>query len=314
VARVFAIFGGNVKLPMGESCGAVCRSRFILPGARWVSMTLAVAALLLTSGGTHAVFAADADPVINDPNQPMQVAQARTGATTVDDDLADDPLEGLNRAIFQANEFIYALLLRPVADFYTLLLPPPVQTAIGNMLTNFREPVVLANSILQGDPGRAWQTGQRFVINSTLGVGGILDPASEMGIARIKEDFGQTLGVWGVGDSPYLVLPLLGPSNPRDAIGRYLVDGYFDPLGHYLDNTHQDEAANSRLAVGAVDEYGGVMKELDSIKRTSIDYYAALRSLYLQKRRAEIANGGNAGLPPMPDIDYDMNYGLSQAR
>lgn len=298
---------------MGESSKVACCSRFTLTGARRAHLAFFVA-VLLTFVGEPAAFAADADPLVNGVRETAQVAQAQTGAKTVDDDIADDPLEGLNRVIFEANDFLYALLLRPIADFYTLLLPPPIQTAIGNMLTNFREPVVLANAVLQGDADRAWRTGQRLVINSTLGIGGVLDPASEMGIARVKEDFGQTLGVWGVGDGPYLVLPLLGPSNPRDAIGRHLVDGYFDPLGHYLYNTHQDEAIYSRLSVGAVDEYGGVMKELGSIKRTSIDYYAAVRSLYLQKRRAVIANGGDTGLPPVPDIDYDVNYGLSPTR
>jgi phospholipid-binding lipoprotein MlaA len=155
---------------------------------------------------------------------------------------------------------------------------------------------------LQGEGQRALQTTQRFVINTTLGVGGIMDPATKIGITKHSEDFGQTLAVWGVGEGLYLVLPFYGPSNPRDAVGKLFVDNYFDPLGMYLENTDQDEVRYARMAVGAVDEYGGVMDELEQIKKTSVDYYAAIRSMYRQKRKSEISNGTEVDLPPIPDL------------
>ncbi|MBL6945424.1 MAG: VacJ family lipoprotein [Rhodospirillales bacterium] len=229
-------------------------------------------------------------------------------ATAVDDgDDVNDPLEPLNRLIFDFNEFFNKAVLYPATSIYQIFLPPQLRNAIGNMIDNLSTPVILANDILQGEGERALRTTQRFFINSTLGIGGMMDVAEDMGISEHDEDFGQTLAVWGMGEGFYLVLPLYGPSNPRDAIGKLLVDGYFDPLGQYLSNTGQDEASMARLGVGGVDEYGGVMDELEQIKKTSVDYYAAIRSMYRQKRTAEIGNGDAVELPPIPDLGFDFD-------
>ncbi len=218
----------------------------------------------------------------------------------------NDPLEPLNRAVFNLNEVFQTWFLRPFSEFYEAFVPPPVREGVGNMIDNVATPVILANDLLQGEGERAVITVQRFVINTTYGIGGFVDRATEMGIEGHDEDFGQTLAVWGVGEGFYLVLPLFGPSNPRDAVGDLLVDGYFDPLGRWLVNSNRDAVRWSRAGVGALDEYGGVMDELAQIQKTSIDYYAAIRSMYRQKRAAEIGNGEDIDLPPIPDLSYEI--------
>ena len=239
--------------------------------------------------------------------EPVQIAQAAPAEESV-----GDPLEPMNRAIFEFNEFFYDLLLRPVSEFYQAFVPPPVRRAVGNMLDNLRTPIILANDLLQGEAERAWQTTQRFAINTTWGIGGIVDRAEEIGIAKHKEDFGQTLAVWGVGEGFYLVLPLFGPSSPRDAVGKHFVDGFFDPFGMWVDNTDREAAEYGRISTEAVDAYSGIGDVLAQVKKTSIDYYAALRSMYRQKREVDIRNGDTRDLPPIPDIDYELTSTPSQ--
>ena len=241
-------------------------------------------------------------------------AMAQTNTDSSDDFLAaddeedvNDPIEPLNRVFFEFNEFFQGLLLRPVTEMYRLFIPKPVRTAIGNALDNLNSPIVLANDILQGEGTRAYETTSRFLVNSTLGVAGLFDVADELGIEEHSEDFGQTLAVWGLGEGFYLVLPFFGPSSPRDALGKHVVDGYFDAFGMYFENTHREEVNYTRTGLGALDEYGGVMDELDQVKKTSIDYYAAIRSMYRQKRKAEIRNGEDVDLPPIPDLSFEFD-------
>ncbi len=233
---------------------------------------------------------------------PVTVAQSNNAGDASSD--VNDPLELLNRAIFDINELIQILILRPAGTVYRVVLPQPVRDSVSNAFDNLRSPIVLANDILQGEPERAWQTTQRLVINSTLGIGGLIDAAEKMGIPKHSEDFGQTLAIWGVGEGFYLVLPIFGPSNPRDAVGKLLVDGYFDPLNVWLDNSNRDAIAHTRTGVAGVAEYEGVMDQLEDLQKTSIDYYSVLRSLYRQKRVSEISNGSSKDLPPVPDLDY----------
>lgn len=202
----------------------------------------------------------------------------------------NDPLEPVNRFIFGFNQIVEDLILRPISYTYNAVMPDAGQTAVRNFFDNLSSPVVLANDILQGEPGRAWDTLRRMAINTTVGIGGLWDAAAYMGIEEHREDFGQTLAVWGVGEGPYLVLPILGPSNPRDAIGRFGVDMFLDPVGLYLTNTEQEEWQYARIGVNALTEYAAFVEELDALRETSIDYYAALRNLYRQRRNAEIEN------------------------
>jgi len=226
--------------------------------------------------------------------------------STNEDDV-NDPLETVNRVIFGFNEIVYEFLLTPVATTYNTIFHETVRSGVSNAIDNISSPVTLVNDILQLEVDRALTTIARFVVNTIAGIGGIADVASSIGLEEHSEDFGQTLGSYGVGEGLYLVLPLLGPSNPRDAIGDLVVDPYFDPLGLYLSNTDRDAASYARTGISAVGEFAGLMGELSQIKKTSVDYYAAIRSLYRQKRAAEISNGSEEDLPAIPN--YDLNFG-----
>ena len=202
----------------------------------------------------------------------------------------NDPLESINRRIFAFNEVVRQYLLDPVITGYNSVLPEIAREAIGNALNNISEPVVLANDLLQGKFKRGFVTASRLVINTTAGVGGLFDVAKNLGFEEHEEDFGQTLATWGIGDGLYLVLPLLGPSNPRDAFGQILVDPFFDPLGYYLDDQDLEEVGYGLTALKGVDSYADVKDHMDGLKDTSVDFYGTIRSLHLQKRRLEILN------------------------
>ncbi len=205
---------------------------------------------------------------------------------------ANDPLEPMNRFIFGFNLILEDFIFRPVAYTYNAVVPDPGRTAISNFLDNLSSPIVLLNDLLQGEFGRAFDTTQRMLINTTIGIGGLWDAAAWMGIEEHREDFGQTLAVWGVGEGFYLVLPVLGPSNPRDAIGKFGVDSYLDPVNMWLDDEGEDELYWARVGMTGLVEYADIVEELDTLRETSLDYYAAIRSLYRQKRDADIRNAG----------------------
>ena len=233
-------------------------------------------------------------------------AVSKEVAASGNEEAVNDPLESLNRVIFDFNEFFQDVILRPVSKFYNENVNVNVRQGISNFLNNLSSPVIFVNDILQGELDRALTTFGRAFINTTIGMAGIADVASEMDIERHEEDFGQTLAVYGVGEGFYLVLPIFGPSSPRDAVGKLLVDSYFDPIGLWLDNTDRDEVIYALFAAKGIDEYAGIVDELNQVKKTSVDYYAAVRSLYRQKRKAEINNGSILELPPIPDLSYDV--------
>ncbi|MGB0683847.1 MAG: MlaA family lipoprotein [Magnetovibrionaceae bacterium] len=233
----------------------------------------------------------------------LQVAQA--------DDMDDenDPLETINRFMFKVNEVFEVWFIRPASTMWEAFVPPPVRTASVNFIDNLKSPVTLANDLLQGEWERAQTTVYRFGINSTLGIGGLFDEAADRGYEKHSEDFGQTMASWGVGEGFYLVLPLLGPSNPRDAIGQYGVDPFLDPIGMWNKNANRDYYNWAGRVVGGVDAYTGVRDDLDTVRKTSVDFYAAVRSLYRQRRQSEINNGEGVDLPPIPDLsDLDLDY------
>lgn len=243
--------------------------------------------------------------VVNDGDVGVPEAVTEIAASTNDEDV-NDPLEPVNRVIFEFNEFLQDAFLRPIAKVYNENINVTVRQAISNFLDNLSAPVILANDILQGEFDRALTTFGRALINSTIGIVGIADVAGELGIEEHDEDFGQTLAVYGVEEGFYLVLPIFGPSNPRDAIGKLLVDPYIDPVGQWLDNTDRDNISWTLTGARAIDKYAGIVDELNQVKKTSVDYYAAIRSLYRQKRKAEIRNGSEMELPPIPDLSYDL--------
>lgn len=219
---------------------------------------------------------------------------------------ANDPIEPLNRYFFELNRFLDIILIKPLATWYHGVLPDPAQTAIFNALNNFNTPTILANDLLQGEWNRAGTTITRFGINTTVGVGGLMDPATKWGHPIHSEDFGQTLAVWGVGEGPYLYLPLLGPRPPRD-LTALLVDRYFDPLTYiYWDGPQT--VPMSIFILRGLDLRARNLDTLDQIERTSVDYYATMRSLYRQNRASEISNGDLANnLPDIDDLNFDTD-------
>ena len=223
------------------------------------------------------------------------------------EEAVNDPLESLNRSIFEVNEGLQDVLLRPIAKFYNANVNLTVRQGISNFLDNLSSPVIFANDLLQGEFERALTTFGRAFINTTIGIVGFADvAASEFGIERHSEDFGQTLAVYGMGEGFYLVLPIFGPSSPRDAIGKFVIDPYLDPLGLWLDNTNRQNIEYTLAGAEGLDEYAGIVDELNQVKKTSVDYYAAVRSLYRQKRKTEINNGSIFELPPIPDLSYGI--------
>ncbi|MBI4184782.1 MAG: VacJ family lipoprotein [Proteobacteria bacterium] len=217
-----------------------------------------------------------------------------------------DPLEPLNRTIFVFNDAVDTMAIRPAGEAYQVFVPPEVRARVTNVLRNLKTPITFANDVLQGDGERALDSLARFVINATIGILGLFDPASRLGFPYHDEDFGQTLAVWGVGDGIYLVLPVLGPSNPRDTVG-LVADYLADPLRLWLLNTEDEAWLNVRTGARIVDGRARTIAAIDDVKRTSLDYYAAIRSLYSQRRGAEIRNvspGGDGGVSvffPMTD-------------
>lgn len=212
----------------------------------------------------------------------------------------NDPLEPYNRAMFKVDMALDRALIKPAAKTYRTVLPGPVRGSVRNALDNLEGPVVLGNSLLQANWNRAGKTAGRFVVNSTVGVAGLFDPATKMGLPRYDEDFGQTLGVWGVGEGPYLVWPVIGPRPPRDAAG-LVVDHFMNPL------TYVTLPGGTLTSVGirgldVIDKRSRRIETVDQLQRTSLDFYATVRSLYRQRRQAQILNQDTAepGTPGAP--------------
>jgi phospholipid-binding lipoprotein MlaA len=201
----------------------------------------------------------------------------------------NDPFEPANRVVFAFNRSLDRSLIKPVAQFYAAVLPEPVKDGIHNVLSNIFLPITFANDLLQGDLNRGSETLGRFAINSTVGIAGLLDVAHRWGIPRHTEDFGQTLAVWGVGDGPYLVLPVLGPSGLRDATGD-VADIFLHPFS-YVDLREKGWWSAGIGAADGIDLRSRNLDLLDQIDRDSVDPYASLRSIYRQSRGEEIRNG-----------------------
>jgi len=208
-----------------------------------------------------------------------------------------DPFEPTNRAIFAVNEAIDDAVVGPAARAYDTVTPQPVQTGVRNFMTNLNQPVVFTNALLQGDVHAAGDTFGRFLMNTTVGVGGIFDVATHEGVPQHRRDFGQTLAKWGVDDGPYLVLPLMGPSNLRDTGGRF-VDRYPHPLNWNEEDSSEGWAWGIR-ALNGLDARATLDETLETLDRTAIDPYVQARSAWRQSREAFI-RGENT-----PVEDYD---------
>src|SRR3954449_12015255 len=207
----------------------------------------------------------------------------------------NDPLEELNRSIFGFNQTVDEVVLVPVAKGYRTAVPPPMRASVHDFLQNLNEPVIFANDVLQAQPVLAAKTLARLSVNSTVGVAGMFDVASRIGIPQHPNDMGVTFATWGIGEGPYLVAPVLGPTTPRDIAGQ-IGDSFLDPANYVAGQHHVWYAPLSRTVVSGIDLRSRYIEALADIEKTSLDYYATIRSLYRQRRAAEVRHE-DSGLP-----------------
>ena len=198
-----------------------------------------------------------------------------------------DPWEPVNRAIFSFNEVADKAVLEPAAKGYRAVLPNRVRESIGNFLYNLREPAYAVNSALQGERVAFGTSVGRLIINSTLGVAGLFDPATTFGYPKVDTRFDKTLATWGVGQGPYVVLPLFGPDTVRGAVGR-VPDAFMNPI-QYLDGNWPWISQN--VAEG-LDFRAQNIETIDDLRNGSVDFYATIRSIYLQRLNADQNTGG----------------------
>jgi phospholipid-binding lipoprotein MlaA len=223
-----------------------------------------------------------------------------TSPTVAAEEDFHDPLEDFNRKIFGFNQVVDRYALVPAAKAYRAALPSPVRDSIHDFLNNLNEPLIFANDTLQGRFDYARDSVVRFVLNSTIGMGGLVDVAGRWGIPYRDNDLGVTFGVWGIPEGPYLVVPVVGPSDPRDIAG-IAIQAFGDPWNRLVSGEPWNYywIPYARGAVLAIDQRTRYLDTLADIERTSLDYYATLRSLYRQ-RRAALVRGQHGNLPPNP--------------
>ena len=225
----------------------------------------------------------------------------------------NDPLEPLNRKTFAFNQGVDRFLLKPIAKAYVWLIPHAGRDGIRNFINNLHEPIILVNNLLQAEFRRAGTTVGRFVLNSTIGVAGLMDFAGRHGLEKQSGDFGQTLYVWGVHEGPYLVLPVMGPSNPRDGFG-IGADLFLNPFLWLVPRfKYKTSLSVSEAAIGGIDERSRNLDTLDEIQREAVDFYASMRSLYRQNRAAELRHGGPPPTPKAEDLYDDPGAPLPAA-
>lgn len=221
-----------------------------------------------------------------------------TGCATAPQTSARDPWEGFNRSVYQFNEKVDLVVVKPVAEVYQNITPQPVRTGVKNFFGNLSDVWSTVNSALQLKPAQTLDNLLRVLINSTLGLYGVLDIATEMQLERHTEDFGQTLGHWGVPSGPYLVLPLMGPSTLRDTASLSV-----DTQGNLARQLEHVPTRNSLLFTSAVDKrarYLGAGERLDEL---ALDKYIFVRDVYLQKRLSDVWDGDPPDAQQPPDAN-----------
>jgi phospholipid-binding lipoprotein MlaA len=318
-----ALHHGNVASDTACEAASSARGR----GALRRLAPLALIVPLLGSGCAWLPGLEDTNEYAYGPGNGLQYASMSDGEYVGADiaDVADvggdnvvssgDPLEPFNRFMFAINDTLDIFIMRPLAVTYRRWAPDLLRDVVDNFVTNLSEPVTFANALLQGDMEHAETTGSRFLINSAIGFG-MFDPATGMGLKHRDEDFGQTMAVWGAPSGPYLVLPLFGPATVRSAAGRG-VDFFLDPFVYFTGNPVLDMAG---VEIGS-DDYAALglgrtfadtltfraqnIETLDQVRSDAIDYYARIRSLWMQQRRREILNQVSdeprvSGLEPAP--------------
>ncbi len=205
-----------------------------------------------------------------------------------------DPFEGFNRAMFSVNEGI-DVVVKPVARGYDAVLPGPIKTGIGNFFGNIADLWIAVNNFLQGKVTEGASDVGRVLVNSTVGIVGLIDVASDLGLEKHAEDFGQTLGKWGVGEGPYLFWPIIGPRNVRDTFG-FAVDASADPVVHL----HDVSARNTLIGIRFIDLRASLLPADKVIEEAAFDKYNYIRDAYFQNRRNAVHDGNP---PPLKEED-----------
>ena len=226
----------------------------------------------------------------------LAVAACLSGSAVAGDN-PNDPAEGWNRAMFTVNEGIDTVIAKPLAKGYDYVAPLPVKAAVGNFFSKIADVMIGVNNLLQGKPGQAFNDWGRVLVNTTVGIGGTFDVASEMGLDKHYEDFGQTMGVWGVGEGAYLFWPVIGPRTVRDTAG-FVVDSYTDPLYEF----EPVPVRNSLVFARLVDARASLLPTDKIIEEGALDKYSYVRDAYLQHRRNAVYDGN-------PPRDLEMSNG-----
>jgi phospholipid-binding lipoprotein MlaA len=254
-------------------------ARVVLAGA--LPALLGFTALLGVTGCATKPPASDADAV-------------------ADYEQTNDPLEPTNRFFYKVNDALDTYAMKPVAQGYVYITPVPVRTGVHNVLTNLSSPVLFVNDVSEAKPRRAGDTFMRFLINSTVGVGGIFDVAKGMGYRSHDAGGDVTLALWGVPSGPYLYLPFLGPSSPRGVTG-YAMDIAADPFT-YVPHGYGLRTLNwARYGLGVIDTRAALLTDLDKVKASALDPYATFRSLYRQHEQSLIDAARSDDRPTTPD-------------
>jgi len=223
----------------------------------------------------------------------------------------NDPFEPANRALFEVNEAIDKAVLQPIAEAYRDLLPKPVRSGIRNVLGNLRTPTILIGDLLQGNMTRARETTGRFIVNSTIGIGGIVDVGRRYDVHGHSEDMGQTFAVWGMGEGFYMFVPLLGPTTARDLTG-FAIDVYTNPQSLIGQGYALDAWNYTRIGMTVVDTREALLEPFDMVRKTSLDPYATLRSAYRQRRSFEILNKDGPGGAVAPAGGVGFGQGVME--
>lgn len=261
---------------------------------------LVVLTLLHGCGGTAALNGSGDRPDSVTAPAPPLTPEPPAAASAPAPATPGDPLEGFNRAMYSFNDTLDVYVMKPVAKGYRAVLPDGVRRSVSNFFANLREPIVILNDLLQGKFGQAFADTGRFLANTTLGVVGLFDVATPIGLERHNEDFGQTLGAWGVGEGAYLVLPFFGPSNIRDGAG-LVVDWETYPPNHM----RNDDARWALWAVDVIDTRSRLLDASDVLEQAGgRDPYAFLREAYRQRRRNLVYDGN----PPAEPGDKSLLF------
>lgn len=240
------------------------------------------------------------------------VAAGLVGCATIPADSGSDPrdpYETFNRHVTEFNDRVDRAILKPVAQAYTAVLPQGVRDCIGNIFANIADVPIALNNLLQGKPAEAVSDICRVAVNSTVGVLGCFDVASRMGLEKHNEDFGQTLGRWGMEPGPFLVLPLLGPSTIRDTLGRGVDMAYTDPVG-YVETIR---VRNSLTGTRVVDTRASLLDAEKIIERAALDRYLFIRNAYLQRRRSLVYDGDPPRMQDPEEEEFDQSKGRQPA-